>query len=312
MKIGDIINRHKLGEFFKILNYLVYQTKKKEKNLSRSELVEKYSLKDCFKLLEDIEPLGLEENKEQMKTDEIIDQYILGDCLEILPYFPSRSIDLLIIDPPNILLNKHYKTRKWFPRRFGDLGTVSFFFSEFFKHIKRVMKKSGFIYIFCSSDTYPFFWFYCYPFTKNVRDIIWDKVVSFNGYSWRHQHETLLFAEMPKAPIVKTGEGDIFKHRAVKVDNREHPAEKPPEVIQKLIQKSSKKGDLVVDFFAGGGIVLEEAKKMGRHFFGCEFDKDYYKICKERLESIDFNSELPQYRKAKSTKIDSFIQNNRK
>jgi DNA modification methylase len=117
---------------------------------------------------------------------------------------------------------------------------------------------------------------------------------------------------MPQAPIVKTGDGDIFKHRAVKVNEREHPAEKPPKVIQKLIQKSSKKGDLVVDFFAGGGVVLEEAKKMGRHYFGSEFDKNYYKICKSKLDSIPFDSNLPEYRKSRSTKIDSFVRDKKK
>ncbi|MFW9952264.1 MAG: hypothetical protein ACFFKA_19255, partial [Candidatus Thorarchaeota archaeon] len=85
----------------------------------------------------------------------------------------------------------------------------------------------GFIYIFCNDDSYPLFWYYCYPFSKNVRTLIWDKITSFNGYGWRHQHEIILYAEMPESPKITTGDGDILKDRAVKVDNRDHPAEKP-------------------------------------------------------------------------------------
>lgn len=225
----------------------------------------------------------------------IENNYIKGNCLEIMKFLPDHCIDLLIIDPPNLILNKHFSTRKWFRRSFGDLGIVENFFKTFFRQLEPLLKPTAFLYIFCNDDSYPFFWFYLYPYTKNIRQLIWDKIVSFNGFSWRHQHESIIFAEMPKAPKIKTGDGDIPKCRAIPVDKRKHPAEKPEELIEKLILKSSKKGDLVVDFFAGAGTILKVAKRNNRKYFGCEFDKNYYKNSLKELNNIQINKKIESW-----------------
>lgn len=225
----------------------------------------------------------------------IENNYVRGDCLEIMPLLRSHCIDTLIIDPPNLILNKHYSTRKWFRRSFGDLGIVEHFFKTFFRELERLLKPTSFIYIFCNSDSYPFFWFYLYPYTKKIMDLIWDKKVSINGFGWRHQHEIILYAEMPKAPKIKTGDGDILGCRAKKVDEREHPAEKPEELIEKLVLKSSKKGDLIADFFSGNATVLKVAKKHGRKYFGCEFDKNYYKKGLRELNNIKIERGIERF-----------------
>jgi len=203
-------------------------------------------------------------------------EFVLGDCLDVMKNLPEYCIDCVITDPPNLILNKHYSTRVWFNRSFGDLGVVEHFFKSFFKQLKRIIKSTGFIYIFCNDDSYPLFWYYTYPFTKNVRTIIWDKITSFNGYSWRHQHELILYAELPNSPVIKTGDGDILRCRSVKVKDRNHPAEKPEEIIKKLMLKSTQEGEIVADFFAGNATTLRVAKRLNRNYFGVEYDKQYY------------------------------------
>ncbi len=44
---------------------------------------------------------------------------------------------------------------------------------------------------------------------------------------------------MPEAKPIITGDGDILRTGAVKVDERIHPAQKPLELIKKLIEKST-------------------------------------------------------------------------
>ena len=206
-----------------------------------------------------------------------------GDCLEILPNIPNHSFDLIIIDPPNLFLAKHFSTRKYFKRSFGDLGLIEHFYKYFFKEFERVIKKTGLFYIFCNESSYPFFWYYTYSFTKKIRLLVWNKITSFNGYHWRHQTEFLLFGIMPNAPPIKTGDGDILKCRAVPVNKREHPAEKPIELIDKLVLKSSKENYLVADFFAGAGTTLISAKRNNRRYFGIEYDNNYFEILKKNL-----------------------------
>ncbi len=212
------------------------------------------------------------------------------DCLDPergISILPNNCIDLLLIDPPNFIPAKHYATRKHFRRCFSDLSLLEYFYRAYFIEIERIMKDTGILYIFCNGQSYPLFYYYTFFFTKSVRPLIWDKRVSINGYTWRHQHEMILFGEMPKAKPIKTGDGDILECRAVKVDERKHPAEKPKEIIEKLILKSSNIGDVILDTFIGCGSTLAVAKKLNRRYMGWEIDPDYFKIAKSDLGKIE-------------------------
>lgn len=212
----------------------------------------------------------------------ITNEIILGDCLEIIPNISDQFFDLIIIDPPFLIAN-YYAIRKFMKKSFGDMGLIEHFFKKLYFEFERVLKPTGSFYIFCNTNSFPLFWFYTFSFTKKLRTIIWDKGTSINGYSWRHQHDLILFGEMPEYPKVKTGDGDVIKCKSVPLKERLHPAQKPIELIKKFILKSSKEGDLVADFFAGSGTTLIASKELNRNYFGIEYDKKYYEICLERL-----------------------------
>lgn len=224
----------------------------------------------------------------------IINNFVLGDCLEVLPEVPNNTFDLIIIDPP-FLIAKYNSLRIHMRKSFGDLGLIEYFFRNVFKELERTIKDSGYFYVFCNSTSYALFWFYTFPFTKYVRTIIWDKGTSINGFSWRHQHELILFASMPDSTKVKTGDGDVIKCKSVRVKTRLHPAQKPEELIRKLILKNSKEGDIVADFFAGSGTTLKVAKEEKRKYFGIEYDINYHKIGIKRLE--DRNESIERFMK---------------
>ena len=189
----------------------------------------------------------------------------------------DQSVDLIITDPPFFMKLDHFKTRTSFTRNFADLNVIEPFFRDMFDEIKRVMKSDGHFYIFCDGQSYPIFWYYSFFFTKSTRPLVWDKKTSFNGYSWRHQHELILFAEMPEAKPVPTGDGDILRFNAVPIKERIHPAQKPQELIETLIKKSSKEDDLVFDPFAGSNTTGKACKVLNRNYMGTEIDEIYYK-----------------------------------
>jgi len=53
---------------------------------------------------------------------------------------------------------------------------------------------------------------------------------------------------------------------------RVHPHQSPPDLLQKLIRLYSRRGDLVVDPFAGSGSTVAEAALLGRRALGYEKD----------------------------------------
>lgn len=209
-----------------------------------------------------------------------------GDCLEVMREIPDASVDCVITDPPYFLPAKHYATRKEFRRNFGDLGVLESWFNQIWQEMSRVLKQTGSFYIFCDGQSYPLFYYYAYFFTKTARPLIWDKQSAFTGYGWRHQHEMILWGEMPQAPLIPTGDGDILKCRAVKVNDREHPAEKPIELLRKLMRKSTQEGEMVLDFTMGSGSTGVACVLEKRNFIGIEKDAEYFKIAEKRINEV--------------------------
>jgi site-specific DNA-methyltransferase (adenine-specific) len=206
-----------------------------------------------------------------------------GDCLDVMREMPSESIDTIITDPPYFLPAEHYKTRRVFARSLCDLSILEHFFREVFDELSRVTKESAVYYCFCDGQSYPVMFVCAYPKVRRIALLVWDKVVSINGYSWRHQHELILFAQKPGSVAVPTGDGDILRCRAVPVDRRLHPAEKPVELLSKLISKSVPMGGVILDPFMGSGSVGIAAAEIGRGFVGIEIDERYCELAVKRL-----------------------------
>jgi len=121
--------------------------------------------------------------------------------------------------------------------------------------------------------------------------LIWDKLTSINGYSWRHQHELVLFAEMPNSEPIKTGDGDILRYRAEPIDDRQHPSQKPVDLISALTAKNTVENNLILDPFLGSGTTCYCAKKLNRHSIGIEIEEKYCEIaakrcCQEVMELV--------------------------
>lgn len=206
-----------------------------------------------------------------------------GDCLTVLAGLPADAVDAVVTDPPYFLPASHYSVRSGSFRSLGDLSMLEHFFRDVFAACARVLKPTGFLYAFCDGQSYPPFYATAFPHFRNIRPLIWDKQTSVNGYAWRHQHELIMFASMPDAPNVKTGDGDIIRERAVPIGDRNHLAEKPETVLTRLIDKTTPEGGTVLDPFAGSGSTLRAARFLGRKAIGVEVEQRYCDVTVARL-----------------------------
>jgi len=77
-----------------------------------------------------------------------------------------------------------------------------------------------------------------------------------------------------------------------------HECPFPPDLVDKVIQLSTNKGDVVLDPFAGTGIVLKRAKALGRKYVGFELNKDYYKRILDSMKddslTIDYEKDYQE------------------
>ena len=66
-----------------------------------------------------------------------------------------------------------------------------------------------------------------------------------------------------------------------------YATQKPMELMARILEASSKEGDLVADFFCGSGSFLEAAQRMGRRWIGCDTEEMAVSMAKKRISSID-------------------------
>ena len=63
-----------------------------------------------------------------------------------------------------------------------------------------------------------------------------------------------------------------------------HPTQKLLALCEYLIKTYTNEGDLILDNCMGSGTTGVAAINLGRSFIGCEIDKNYYKIAKQRIQ----------------------------
>ena len=62
-----------------------------------------------------------------------------------------------------------------------------------------------------------------------------------------------------------------------------HPAQKPVNVLKKLIEICTDPGDVVIDPCCGSGSTLRAAYELGRSAYGFEIDRNFYTEAKEKM-----------------------------
>lgn len=73
-----------------------------------------------------------------------------------------------------------------------------------------------------------------------------------------------------------------------------YPTQKPEELLERIINVSTNKGDLILDCFMGSGTTQSVAMKLGRRFIGADINLGAIQITTKRLLSVanDLNSKL--------------------
>lgn len=89
-------------------------------------------------------------------------------------------------------------------------------------------------------------------------------------------------------------------------DFHRYPAKFIPQIVKKLVEKYTKKGDLVVDVFAGCGTTLVESKIHGRKSIGVDINPVAVMITNAKINSIN-PDELAVAIENIKNKIDNFL-----
>jgi site-specific DNA-methyltransferase (adenine-specific) len=84
---------------------------------------------------------------------------------------------------------------------------------------------------------------------------------------------------------------DVWWHTIVSPTGKEktgYPTQKPAGILRRIIQASSKPGDVVLDFFAGSGTTGFVANELGRKFILVDQNPESIEVIKNRLPKGSF------------------------
>jgi site-specific DNA-methyltransferase (adenine-specific) len=247
-----------------------------------------------------------------------------ANCLEVLSELSENSVDMIFADPPYFLSNggftvhagRRVSVNKGDWDKSNGLEKDFNFHLEWIKAAKRVLKPNGTIWI---SGTYHSI--YQCGFALQLagyhilNDIVWFKPNASPNLSCRYftaSHETLIWAKKDKKAkhtfnyeLMKNSNWseDFLKKpnsqmrsvwaintpKAIEKKFGKHPAQKPEDLLKRVVLASTKKGDLILDPFTGSSTTGIVAYLLGRMFIGIDIEKKYVDLSIKRFQELDHN-----------------------
>ena len=218
------------------------------------------------------------------------DQYIQGDAFELMPLIPDGSVDLVLTDPPygiDYQSNRRVVKEK-LPKFNGDkdLEWLTVFVDEAY----RVLADDRHFYCFCRWDTYPMFKAAVEKRFQVKNALVWIKKNHGSGDlagAYAPKYEMVVFASKGRRRLNGKRHPDILEYGTVSSQARKHPVQKPLKLLKFLIEKSTKRGEVVLDPFAGVGSTAMAARETGRKYLAFEIEERFYREGRDRLSGED-------------------------
>ena len=219
-------------------------------------------------------------NKEILYDEKYKAKYIIGNSIDILNKNVFEPISLFLSDPP---YGMDFKSgfdydNKWDKIDNDKIEETLIVLDKVFEASKKHLKDDAHIYIFGNPNEIekikPIF--NKYFKLKNI--LIWDREVIGMGdlKTYGRSYDIVLFGYNETwKDLNGNRDRDILRFNRVSPNNLTHPTEKPLDILEYLIKKSSNEGDFILDPFAGSFSTCKAAKNINRNSYGIELQEKY-------------------------------------
>ena len=264
-----------------------------------------------------------------VSLDQVLNRIVNQDIFQVLDFLPSEFVDLLFIDPPYNL------TKAFNKRSFKQVSTEKYveWMDSWLQKMIRLLKPTASIYICGDWRSSAAIHLVCEKYFRVRNRITFEREKGRGAKKdWKNNSEDIWFCTASKdycfnaeavklkrkviAPYRENGEPkdwkeeDEGKYRLTHPsniwtditipfwsmpENTPHPTQKPEKLLAKILLASSKKGDVVLDPFAGVGTTGVVAKKLKRNFVMVEVDEEYCLYAMKRLEMAENYPDIQGY-----------------
>lgn len=237
----------------------------------------------------------------------------MGDCRDVLPDFPSESIDLIYLDPP-FFSNRNYEViwedgaekRAFEDRWKGGIRKYIQWMNVRLRYMKNLLKETGSLYLHCD--------WHASHYLKTILDDIFGRDNFRNEIIWkyglgggsnryyRRKHDTIFFYTKsgewifnpPKVDATSNKmEGkkkvmpdvwtDIPSLNNMSNERLGYPTQKPKELLKRIIKASSDENDSVLDPFCGCGTTIAAAEELNRNWIGIDVSPTACSVMRKRM-----------------------------
>lgn len=203
----------------------------------------------------------------------------------------GKEVDAVISDPPYAI----YGSSSGIGADIADDKMVRPFFEMICRIARLSIKTFGHVYLCTDWRSFAALW----DGAKRAElapkgTVVWDKGDGGMGSMWANCFELIgFFTKTPPAKTMKhgtpAGQRQIFKPNIqrfprVAGEEREHNAAKPVALMSELVDASTDRGGLVLDFFGGSGSTLMACEDMGRRCFTMEIEPKWAQVIVERWQ----------------------------
>ena len=213
-----------------------------------------------------------------------------GDCIKVMDRLIKEGVevDCIITDPPYLIdyrCNRRVVMDK-FDKILNDKESHDLIIGCIEKSYN-ILNENSSIYMFCSWHHIDFFKQEFEKKFKLKNIIVWNKNNHGTGDlkgSYAPKHEFILYGHKGRCLNKSKRIADVIDCAKVKSKDMVHSTEKPIELLEKFINMSTNKSDLILDCFLGSGTTGVACANTNRRFIGIELDENYFNIAKERIE----------------------------
>ena len=218
-----------------------------------------------------------------------------GNCLELLKQLPDKSVDLILTDPPYVFDNhgggnKQRDLSRKLEDKHIEPFSNGFDMDTVFVEFERVMKKMNAL-IFCSNKQVSSIMSYWEKRKYSTTLLVWQKPNPIPFCNGKHvsEIEFIVYVRGKKVffnnDVSMQEKKKVLHYPAPSSKKRLHPCEKPIPLLEHLLKMHSKKNDVVLDTFMGGGSTALACLNKDRRFIGMEIDENYFETVQKRIST---------------------------
>lgn len=229
-------------------------------------------------------------------------------CLDAMQDMESKSVDLVLTDPPynlGLFMQKRATNLKAMRENFfGAAGWDDLKFEDwememdlFFAELSRVVKESSSVIMFMSiikvetivrlAEKHGFYykttgiWHKKNPMPRNMNLHFINSTEAWIYFTYKKHTGTFnndgkAIHDFFETSVTPSGEKKCGKH----------PTQKPIQLLDTFVKILTNKNDTVFDPFCGSGSSGVAALQNGRNFIGSEINEEYCRITKERIVQV--------------------------